>query len=111
MNCSEKLCEKACYCMTVSSLRELLDDLCEDGYSDSCIAFRVGRSDDGQNAVCLPIADIRVDPFREKVLLTPAARIHEVNGVAQPDFDFIVSFNEDNFSVKLEDLTYEEKGE
>ena len=111
MSFSEKLCEKACYCMTVSGLRDLLDDIDEDGYGDACIAFRLGHSEDGIHAVCLPIADIRVDEGRKKVLLTPAARVREVNGVAQPDFDLSVTFNDNDFSVKLEEVIFDREGE
>lgn len=111
MNFLESLCQKACYCMTVSGLRDILDDLCEDGYENAYIAFRLGHYDDGIKAVCLPIADIRVGNDKDRVILTPAARTKEVNGVSQPDFDLCVSFRDNDLSVTMEEVIFEREGE
>ncbi len=102
----EKLGKKMCYCLTVKDLKSILDDISNDGYEDAHVTFRVGvLADDSNNAVCFPVADIRVVKTQKNlVMFTPAPRIYEVDGVCMPDFDCSVKFNKDSLTLKLVDL-------
>ena len=117
MSYADKLSEKMCYCMTVKGLHDLMESMCNEGYADSRVTFRVGGcvdgscTDDPSNkscyAVCFPIADVRIDtkdPKKKLVMLTPAPRMYEVDGISLPDFDCTVSFCEDHITVQIIDL-------
>lgn len=117
MSYVDKLCEKMCYCMTVGGLRDILEDICDDGFEGASVAFRLGHCSDekGDCAVCLPIADIRIGADPSKVLLTPAARVYSSKPSSdegsRPNFDCHITFNEDSFTVKIEDLITKDEGE
>lgn len=106
MTFEDKMQERMRYCLSVTGLRDILNEMIEDGYSDAQVAMRIGHTDDCR-AVCFPLADIRVDPDKSKVLFTPSARVKPCGDTLIPEFDIHIDVNDDDIRLSFEEVIFQ----
>jgi hypothetical protein len=96
---TEKMCETLTDCLSVQSLRGILDELCKEGYGELKIAFRLGHTKDDKS-VNFPIADIRYIPNTAFLLTSFPRGEKNDDGTYKPKFDCLITIQKD--SLKLE---------
>lgn len=92
---------------SVKDLKEILDDLVENGFGDARVAYRIGHTNDAiPKAVNFPLADIRIADDKSMVLFTPAARVKDFKDRKIPEFDIVASFDEKSMKLSFEKILF-----
>jgi hypothetical protein len=92
--------------LTIGQLRDMLNEMVDDGLGECVAGFRIGHTFDGK-ILTFPLADVRVNQEESCVLFTPAPSIKEVNGHWMPEFDVTVDIKEDAFVLQFEEIHFQ----
>lgn len=98
----EQMRENMTVAMTVSSLKDILEELVKDGHGDAIMGFRLGHLEDSIYAVNFPFADICMDKVTGNIFITPAPPIQDAETKKViPKFDFSVTIDGEEATLKF----------
>ena len=100
MSIIDTLVTKFNACLTVSGLREILEQIEADGAGDSVIGFYVSAYDGNPNSFfCLPVADVCTSADKELVFFTPNERTEGESDTVH--FDLTASLSDEAITLRL----------